>query len=166
MILKIKISILIYLIGFGSIYAQKNIISYILDSESKEPIPYVNISILNSNNGTVSDLKGNFDISGTSLKDSIILSSIGYETQKVGLSNISEEHPILMNLIDYVIDEVQISGGTFDQEMILGERNENGRGNSFGFGSAQLGTELGALIKIERNIHKECEFCAESCERR
>lgn len=57
----------------------------IIDSETKKPIEFVNIGILNKNLGTVSDLEGKFDfnISIKFIKDSITISHINYYSVKI-----------------------------------------------------------------------------------
>lgn len=132
------------------LYAQEKMASYIFDLDSNMPIPYANIGIASSNNGTVSDINGYFELQSNSKTDSITFSALGYATKTVCLNDIKANTPISLKPISYIIDEIQISGSNLDKEMILGERNENGRGHSFGFGSAQLGTELGALIEIRK----------------
>jgi hypothetical protein len=121
-----------------------------VDSQTKVPIPYVNIGILSSISGTVSDAAGKFEIQAKTTSDSIVLSSVGYETRRVSLNSISERMPVFLDPIDYEIEAIEISNYSFDETVILGVRNEEGRGASFGFGSPQLGTEIGAPIKITK----------------
>lgn len=122
----------------------------IVDKESKKSIGYVNIGIKNTNIGTVSDNKGVFKLNIQSNEDSVIFSSIGYETLIVSADDIIKNEQIELSSIDYKLEGIEIVSSNFDEKIVLGERNENKRGKSFGFGNAQLGTELGALISIKK----------------
>lgn len=67
-------------------YSQEIIMSgQIIDSETKKPIEFVNIGILNKNLGTVSDLQGKFNINASkeNIKDSITISHINYHSVKI-----------------------------------------------------------------------------------
>ncbi|MDD7913828.1 carboxypeptidase-like regulatory domain-containing protein [Polaribacter ponticola] len=55
--------------------------SVIIDSKTKEKIPYVNIWIENENIGTTSNEKGEFELEIDSTKN-ILFSAIGFETKK------------------------------------------------------------------------------------
>ncbi|MBC8884125.1 carboxypeptidase-like regulatory domain-containing protein [Flavobacterium piscinae] len=64
----------------------------ILSKDNNEPISYVNIGIINKDVGTVSDENGDFElilvlgneyyVNETNEKDSILISSIGFKSQK------------------------------------------------------------------------------------
>ena len=56
--------------------------SVVVDSESKETIPFVNIWVENEGKGTTSDLKGVFEIAVASGK-TLVFSAIGYQTTKL-----------------------------------------------------------------------------------
>lgn len=143
-----KISTVCFLLFAFGLCAQINTRSFIKDNESNKAIPYVNIGVVNSSNGTVSDHTGRFEIESKTLADSIIMSSIGYVTQTICLRDIRENTAIRLFPETYILEELEISSKSYDQEVILGERNLGERGHSFGFGSAQLGTELGAVIEV------------------
>jgi len=130
--------------------AQSSITGQVFDSETMESLPYVNIGIQDSKLGTVSDVDGYFMMKSLSSEDILVVSYIGYETQKLATTGMEDTVQILLKPIPYMIDEVKIISSSFGDELLLGVRNENGRGNSIGFGNAQLGTELGALIHIEK----------------
>jgi hypothetical protein len=58
----------------------------IFNKETKEPIPYVNISIYQSQYGTISDITGNFKISVPSVNDTLYVSHIGFKKQLIPLT--------------------------------------------------------------------------------
>ena len=55
---------------------------YVIDKETKEPIPFVNVWIKGTTRGTMTDAGGNFMLSA-SLGDEISFSSVGYKKQEV-----------------------------------------------------------------------------------
>lgn len=145
-------SLVIILLALHSSVAQYKVSGYVLEKETRKPISYVNIGSPTTNSGTVSDDNGYFEMTCDSENEKIIFSSIGYTTQEIIASNLSEDE-ILLESIDYKIQEVKIVSSNFDKEVILGERNEKGRGMSISFGNPQLGTELGALIEVKKETY-------------
>jgi hypothetical protein len=92
--------------------------SIIIDSKTKEKIPYVNIWIENENIGTTSNEKGEFELEIDSTKN-ILFSAIGFETKKISsdsIKNILELRPITTEL-----DEIIISSKKLTQELIVGK---------------------------------------------
>lgn len=69
----------------------------IIDSETKKPIEFVNIGVLNKNLGTVSDLQGkfNFNASKEFVKDSITISHINYYSVKIPIIK-SKNHIVFL----------------------------------------------------------------------
>ncbi|NME67009.1 erythromycin esterase family protein [Flammeovirga aprica] len=59
----------------------------VYDQNTKAPIPFVNVITSYSKIGTSTNEKGSFEISIPSEQDSILLSSIGYETLKIATSD-------------------------------------------------------------------------------
>lgn len=62
----------------------------ILDSQSKEPISFASIRIVNTLNGTVANRQGHFIIEADALSTSMVISSIGYESRTLDLKNIPQ----------------------------------------------------------------------------
>lgn len=144
------ITILIVLLSINTIIAQHTITSQILDAKTKEPLSFVNIGIENSNSGTVSNDEGKFELQVKTKEDVLVFSYIGYHSKKIASGSISENALVLLEPDSYVFDVIEVTSTNFDNELILGAKNKNGRGKSIGFGNPQLGTELGALIRIKK----------------
>ena len=76
----------------NSLEAQDKIVKgRIIDTETKQPISYVNIGVYQKNIGTVSDEKGQFEFAFSAnsfANDSIIFSHIGYQTVKYSISQL------------------------------------------------------------------------------
>ena len=133
--------------------AQPIVNGQITDLETKKPIPFVNIGIIKSELGTVSDEKGRFKLKFTDKMDKVTISSIGYQTKEIFVSDLLINGNITLESKQYQIQTVELKSKTFsEQEILLGEKNKK-RGASFGFGSTQLGTEFGALIKIDKETY-------------
>ena len=104
--------------------------SVIINSETKEKIPYVNIWVENENIGTTSNEKGEFKLEINSTK-TILFSAIGFETKKISsdlINNILELKPIVTEL-----DEIIISK-KLNQKLIIGKFKKSKINNYFGCG--------------------------------
>jgi len=84
----------------------------ILTSDSIQPIPYVHISIMGSNLGTISDLNGFFSIVAKK-KDTIRFSSIGFKSSKFVIPDTLKNQKYsmikLMSIDTFYFDEAIIS---------------------------------------------------------
>ena len=138
------------LISSNLLLAQATITGHVTDAETNEKLAYVNIGILDTSKGTVTDGEGNFKITVDSSSDILVFSYVGYETQKRAVEFTDKPITVSLKQNSVLVQEVKIIGSSFDKEMLLGAKNTKGRGNSIGFGNAQLGTELGAVINIEK----------------
>ena len=94
----------------------------IIDSETKEKIPYVNIWIENKNIGTTSNENGEFSID-TSNGNFLILSSLGYENKRIEISIISEL--ITLNPKITELDEVILSSIKQQAELTIGKFSDS-----------------------------------------
>jgi hypothetical protein len=129
----------------------------IVDSQSNKPIPYVNIGIPTGNIGTVSDSNGNFKLQYRSDNDMVMISAIGYRGRQVSVPDLLQAPVVFLEPITYTMDEIVV------EEQALGELKELGyhlkkRRQSIGFGSTLLGTEIGALIRVDRETVVEEAF--------
>ncbi len=130
----------------------------IINSETKEKIPYVNIWIENENIGTTSNENGEFIIDN-SKGEILILSSLGYETERIDLSNIPSKIFLVPKMLE--LDEVIISTkkekkekiiGTFDNEDIshyyASDNNPEIKARLFPFDSTYVETPYLKTIKL------------------
>jgi hypothetical protein len=131
----------------------------VIDLKSKEAIPYVNIGIVELSQGTVSDLVGKYKLDISCNNDIVTFSSIGYETLYRKVEDLKYNNTIQLVPKDYDVEMIHIEAKRFEQEeILLGVRNEK-RGQSIGFGSAQLGTEIGAKLEVKKpTIIKTANF--------
>ena len=134
----------------AQIKAQMKIAGDVIDSKTKEAIPYVNIGIVKLSKGTVSDFEGKYELQVDSFDDEVTFSSIGYETLNIKAGLLKNNITITMTSIGYEIEMIEVVATKFeDEDIMLGVKNKK-RGHSVGFGNAQLGTEIGAIIEIKK----------------
>ena len=103
------------------IFAQSKIAKgFILNEATKQPIPYVNISILKSQVGTSSDDDGSYslEISEADLKNGIILTSMGYQDSILPVSQFVDQKTILLKPNTEQLNEVVISK-KFEEEFLV-----------------------------------------------
>ncbi|WP_299526569.1 carboxypeptidase-like regulatory domain-containing protein [Winogradskyella sp.] len=126
----------------------------ILDRQTNQPLPYVNIGVLNQDIGTVSDLNGKFSlqIREEFKNDTIRISSIGFKPVEVLIRNIiQKEKSVTYKLEEAVseLDEMVITAKSF-KKRTLGNKSKS-KFVSTGFSYDQLGAEMGVKINIRKN---------------
>lgn len=132
---------------FGLLKAQIRISAVIADELSHRPIPYVNVGIIDLSRGTVSDHAGRFWLHADTKEDMVSISSIGFKKMKLNADELVRIDTIYLQRERYELAAVTVVGDKLDKEVVLGTRNEK-RGHSVGFGSTQLGTEIGSIIEV------------------
>jgi len=97
--MRINFHILLVILAYSSLSFSQEIVlnGTILDSETLKPVEYVNIGILNKNQGTITNLKGEFtlNIPAQFENDSITISHINYHQVKISVKNFSNSTIIL-----------------------------------------------------------------------
>jgi len=97
-------TILLLLFSPVTSYSQRYKISgKVTDAISREPIPFVYIILKDKNIGTTTDFEGKYRLRSSVLSDSIIASSIGYQSVKKKLLNVEEQ------MINFVLERSDIS---------------------------------------------------------
>jgi len=131
--------------------------STLLDFNTREPIPFVNIGILGKNLGTVSDDEGKFSLeapkTGWNSSDTLRLSSIGY--QSVDFVQLHEKElpkSIYLKPLTLTLPTVVINPKKFKRPKVLGHRNNSPK-MIFYFQSNRLGTELCNLIEVKKGSY-------------
>ena len=141
----------------------KRIEGEVRNSESKEPLAYVNIGIANKTIGTVSNGEGLFYLNlNDKIKqnDTVIFSYVGFKTEKYLVSDLSEKGKIILLSPENIeLKEVVISTrGIKFKPKIIG-RNSKGFGlmhtNFYTYDEKgvddRLSKEKGMKLKIKRN---------------
>jgi hypothetical protein len=81
----------------------------VIDSKTRQPIPYANIGLMNRNVGTLSDIDGTFElvIPQEFRNDSVFFSSIGYKRKSL-LASAGRKESVSMDPAPMVLSEVVI----------------------------------------------------------
>jgi len=103
--MKKNLTLLFICISIYSYAQTTKIRGYVFDSNTKQPIPFVNISILDTYIGTISDTEGIFFLETTSDKDTLIFSCLGYNSLKIKIN----PHYFNDLVIDLVPSEISLN---------------------------------------------------------
>ncbi len=129
--------------------------STILDFNTREPIPFVNIGILGKNIGTVSDTNGQFtlDIPQSEIvpKDTLRFSSIGYQSLDFLVKDLATlPKEIKLQKTTLLLPTVTINPKKYKRLKTLGHRANSDK-IVFYFQSNSLGNELASLIEVKKS---------------
>jgi len=99
--------------------AQQEYSGVILDQETNDPLIGVSILLEGTSKGTLSDLDGSFTIEASS-GDVLVISYVGYQTQKIELGA-ETELSIALGTDTQVLDEIVVVGyGTIKKSDLTG----------------------------------------------
>jgi hypothetical protein len=152
--MKIKSCFLLILLMNLSLITHSQVLEgVVLDANTMQPIPYVNIGIISKRTGTVSDEKGGFQlpIPERFIKDKIGFSFIGYSSKEIPVDSVfnlsSGIKKFYLTPRTYAISEVVVRPKAVKTLMV-----GNGSGSKrkqIGVGSDDmLGREIGAVIPL------------------
>ena len=119
---KIVISVLMLLVVLsGSMYAQERTVTgKVTDAADGSGLPGVNIAIVGTSQGTISDMDGNYSIKVPNNSISLSFSFIGYTTQTIAVGDQTVVNASLL-ASDVGLDEVVVVGyGTMKKENLTG----------------------------------------------
>lgn len=141
--------LLLFALGSTGLSAQYVVSGIVQHSVEGSGIGYVNIGIPHLMRGTVSDSVGKFDLNYASPEDTVYLSAIGFQKKKVQVADLISDSMVSLEPDIYELGEISVIEKGLEKSRELGF-NIKKRRQSIGFGSTQLGTEIGALIEIDR----------------
>jgi hypothetical protein len=136
--------------------AQTFVIGQVVDAAIKEPLPYVNIGLLNKNIGTVSDETGYFELevnTEQNSRDTLRFSMIGFETKSYTLNDFINQNEIEVYLTEKstALDEVILSSKRKKyQTKILGNKTTS-KALYAAFTSNKLGNEMGFIVRARKH---------------
>ncbi len=148
--MKLSLLPILLVLNLHLLPAQSIITGKVIEAGTGSPLPYVNIGIKKQARGTVSDEKGNYQLEIQHPDDIVTFSSIGYQDKNIRIAEL-EQHPnVELMPRSYDLREIEVRPEKqFETDIVLGKKIEK-RKHSVGFGSSQLGTEIGALINIRK----------------
>lgn len=136
--------------------AQTFVIGQVIDAATKEPLPYVNIGLLNKNIGTVSDETGYFELeinTEQNSRDTLRFSMIGFETKSYTLNDFINQNEIEVYLTEKstALDEVILNSKRKNyQTKILGNKTTS-KALYAAFTSNKLGNEMGFIVRARKH---------------
>ncbi|MAB49538.1 MAG: hypothetical protein CMC05_13005 [Flavobacteriaceae bacterium] len=130
----------------------------VLDKVTNEPIPYVNISILESRVGTSSDDDGSFslEIKKEDINKVVRLSSLGYESSKITVSLFLKSEKIFLKPRTEVLEEVIITNKFEEKTNVINKIEDSDL--CYGYGSLAESPWIMALYFPYNKDYKETEF--------
>lgn len=131
-------------------FAQSKISGYVLDASNNQAIPFVNIGIKKLGTGTVSDENGFYELETSEPQSRVTFSAIGYLHRTFDWQDLTGYGNIALEPREYLLDTLELKAKKWSEEDLIIGLNHEKRGTSMGFGSTQLGTEIAALIEIEK----------------
>lgn len=149
-----KLSLLFFLLSH-SLFGQTKVEGVIKNAQTNEPVPYVNIGILNKDKGTVSNENGKFtlEIPETFIHDTIRITSLGYEAKlfvvKEFIEEIEENKNISLSEEEIELNQVVVADKEL-KEKVIGNKTKSKMMRG-GFNNSELGNELGVKVKIKRS---------------
>lgn len=103
----------------------------VLDLHTRETIPFVNILIKNTSQGTTTDQSGNFFLQTFSENDTLIISCLGYKTLETKInSHYFNELTISLEPNDYSLNEVVVLPGENPAWRIMRKVIDNKKNNN------------------------------------
>jgi iron complex outermembrane receptor protein len=92
--------ILLFLFSLSLMFSQqKKISGFVYDSEQRSPLPNSNILLSQTKTGTITDVNGKFSINVSDLTDTLIISYLGFKTEKIAVKNFADEQVIYLTRI-------------------------------------------------------------------
>ncbi|QGY44245.1 hypothetical protein GM418_11430 [Maribellus comscasis] len=89
----------------------------IIEDKKEEPIPYASVSLLNKPIGTITNIDGEFllKVHPGNIKDTVIISCMGYEQIELPAFELLDEDLFIMNPVSIRIREVKVTAITPDK---------------------------------------------------
>lgn len=148
--------------------AQNEFKGVVKDVKTNEPLPFVNIGVLNKGIGTVSDENGNFylyiDSSKIGLNNVIQFSSVGYKSIKIKLADLKIGHneykKVVMEPDIFQLNEAVIVGKSTLRKVdeIIGYSYRSRKKLGYWKGDGSLGAELVTKIGVNKNARQLKQF--------
>lgn len=136
---------------------ERNITGFIQD-EQGNPIAYVNVGIVGTSIGTISEEDGNFSLflsNSTKPNDLLRFSMIGYKSQSFLIKDLKDEQNITLEEAVFELNEIVIRPDISNKKVI--ERSKIKGNRNVNFSIAQkprqnLGSEIGKRFNIKKQL--------------
>lgn len=149
---KYVLFLLVLILNYVSSFGQTELIGQVIDASTKEPIPYVNIGLVDENIGTVSDEQGYFQLEIDPLQygqSNLRFSMIGFESKTYVLQEYLQKELLIIPLTEESteLEEVIVyTKRTQFETKILGNKTTS-KFIYAAFTSNKLGNEMGFVVR-------------------
>ncbi len=152
------LTILLICFGIVNAIAQNKICGKVIESKSKQVVPFVNIGIPNLGVGTVADENGEFciNISDSLRQEILVFSSLGYSKQSIAISSFLNAENAIITLQPNAIQLADIIIKPKSQKR-LGNKIDS-KAVTAGFNSNTLGCEVGVLYYPKKKTVRIKDF--------
>ncbi len=116
-------------------YAQNVVTGTVTSSVDGNPLPFVNIRIKNTTQGTTSDMDGNYAITTNDKEDILVFSSLGFQTKETLVGNQTTIHMVL------------VEGSTGLDEIVITALNQERESKELGYAIQRIGASDIAEVK-------------------
>lgn len=149
--MKRQLILFLFVVLLSPITFAQSITGKVTNEATGEPVPFVNIGILKLGMGTVSNTEGNYTLKHRKGEYKVLFSSIGYEVKEIPLAQLELNAMIKLTPKIEVLEEIEVQADKYGRDVILGHKLDD-KGHSIGFSGRLLGTEIGAHIKVKKEI--------------
>jgi hypothetical protein len=124
---KEKLTVVLWLWLLPLFASQAPIEGRVVDEETKEPLPYTNITVLGKYKGTVANGEGHFvlDLEGVAPTDTVLFVFMGYETFRIISSDLARLSVIPMHPVEVKLLEVPVLSRSLTAKQIIALVEEN-----------------------------------------
>jgi len=150
-----KLLVIVFIL-YSNIALSQIVEGNVVDAKSGEPLVYVNIGVVGTSSGTITNLQGNFllDVSNQSENLIIRFSMIGYVSKEFSINEmIDENFTIELKKSTTVLDDVIIKPKRLVEKQ-LGSKNDSDL-IGIGWSGVGKGFESGTKIKVSKTIFIE-----------
>lgn len=124
--MKKLLTLAVLILTTSAAFAQNKMVGRVFDSQSKEPLPFVNITINNTREGVSADIDGRFEIDHHSAIKQLTFSFVGYTKKSVQISA-GTAQPLNIYLVEQteLLNEVEVVAGENPAHRIIKNATEN-----------------------------------------
>ncbi|NER11138.1 carboxypeptidase-like regulatory domain-containing protein [Muriicola jejuensis] len=167
---KICLNLLLVWLIPSILHPQNDFKGVVLDAQSREPIPYVNIGVIGKGIGTVSDEAGMFYLEWLPEKlgqgDMVQFSSLGYRPINIPVADLrsGNDHTpkyFMTPQVEELNEVVVTNAGMFESEELVGYESGDRRNYGYWKDNIALGGELATKIKMRKGLRRLDQFTFE-----
>ncbi|WP_027066534.1 carboxypeptidase-like regulatory domain-containing protein [Maribacter sp. Hel_I_7] len=151
-----------------SVFAQDQVRGVVIDSDTKETLPFVNIGIVNKGVGTVSNFDGKFNLeidkTNFSNYDILQFSSVGYKTVQFKISEVNFNNALFQKIVMQP-EAMQLNEAIVSAKFLKSKKDDvvgfsYPSKNKYGYwkGDGSLGAELVTRISVDKKKHYLKDF--------